>query len=315
VRALVTGARGQDGTLLRALLTARGVEVLGLDRPRPGAKDRAIRDVDVGDPAELARAFEEFAPDQVYHLAACHHSSEWSGSIALEREMIATNFRAAEVLLTMAAERKPACRVLLAGSSQMYTGVPGVATVVSEETPMHPATFYGRTKAWARELLDFYRERHGLFGSTAILFNHESTLRSPEFVTRKITIGAARAARGLRPDLHLRDVGSETDWSSAADVVEGMHLALSADAPADYVLASGVAHSVADVLEIAFRSVGLDWREFATFDPPREGPRATLLGDTARIRSLGWAPSVSFAGLIEDMVRHDLDLLAAGTAS
>jgi GDPmannose 4,6-dehydratase len=313
VRALVTGAGGQDGSLLVRLLVSHDIQVLGVDRSdaadgrHEGAEMRAI---DVTDEGAITRLMADFKPDQVYHLAACHHSSEAAGHVALERQMIETNFRSAEFLIEYIAERLPNTRILLAGSSQMYRALDGECLVVSESTPMNPSTFYGRTKAWARELLAYYRNERGIFGTTAILFNHESPRRSPQFVTRKITMAAARAKRGRPEQLHLRDISAKTDWSSASDVVEGMRLMLGASEPDDYVLASGKARRVQDVLDAAFGFVGLDWRALTTFDPPSAGPQSELVGNSLRIRqSLGWQAAVTFEAMIEEMVASDILLL------
>lgn len=307
MRALITGAAGQDGTLLRRLLARRGVQVLGVLRPGQADADAPS----LTDASAVKKLFDHFAPDIVFHLAAAHHSSEGTTDGALKREMEDTNFRAAELLAETIAERRPQCRLLLAGSSQMYSAPDVGELVVSEDTPMAPSTFYGETKARSREMLGRLRQR-GVFGVTAILFNHESELRPPQFVTRKISMAAARAKRGLTTQLHLRDITSRTDWSSAHDIVEAMWLALNAPEPADYVLASGTAHSIQDVLEVAFGSVGLDWRTFTTFDPPPPVPRGVLVGDASRAKAtLGWTPKVSFEEMIRDMVRADMDALSS----
>lgn len=316
MRALITGPRGQDGTLLRSLLASHGYEVVGVDRPGANADpERAAKTVGVELTDEIAveRLFREIEPDQVYHLAACHHSSEQLGDVRLDREMVQTNFRAAEVLIATIAKVRPSCRIMLAGSSQMYRATEGQLTIVDEETPMRPASFYGYTKAWSRDLLAHYRKYRGVFGSMAILFNHESSLRTPKFLTRKVTMAAARAKYGECDALSILDITRETDWSSASDVVEGMRLALSAREPSDYVLASGVPRRVQDVLEIAFDSVGLRWREFVTVESPAVRPRGTLVGDPTRARTLlHWKPNVEFEQMIRDMVAFDLALVRTG---
>jgi GDPmannose 4,6-dehydratase len=309
VRALVTGAAGQDGTLLRRLLEAEGVEVLGLDARQPDASsDRGpVSVLDITDRNAFARVIASFRPDEIYHLAACHHSSEKEGGRPLDARMIATNFATTEVIVTTVAEQFPTCRILFAGTSQMYT--PGISAPVTEATPMAPATFYGLTKSWSRQLLSFYREQRGLFCSTVILFNHESPLRGPEFLTRKITLAAARASRTGQSDLHLRDVTAQVDWSSARDIVRGMRLALSVSTPRDFVLASGEAHSVRDVLDVAFGYVGLDWREYTRYDPPPAHPSTPLVGDPSRIETeAGWRREKTFQSMIEEMVMEDLSL-------
>jgi GDPmannose 4,6-dehydratase len=261
--------------------------------------------VDITDREAISAVISSYRPDEIYHLAACHHSSERAGGRPLDARMVATNFASTEVILTAVAEQVPSCRVLYAGSSQMYT--PGLSAAVDESTPMVPATFYGLTKSWSRQLLSFYREHRGVFCSTVILFNHESPLRSPEFLTRKITIAAAAASRSGRCDLHLRDVTSRVDWSSARDAVRGMRLALSVPTPRDFVIASGEAHSVEEVLEAAFEFVGLDWRGYTHHDPPPSRPTPPLIGDPSRIvTEAGWRREHTFRSMIEEMVAEDL---------
>jgi GDPmannose 4,6-dehydratase len=276
--------------------------------------------VDDQDPVDLTSRdavdalFTRFQPDEVYHLAASHHSAEQTVDIAFEEQMIATNFRAAETMATVIARKHPQTRLLLAGTSKTYRASPGEELVVDEDTPMNPVNFYGWTKAWSRELLTYFRESRGVFGTTAILFNHESPLRPARFVTRKVTLAAAQAKRGELSRFNMMDVGSRTDWSSASDVVSGMRLAIRAPDPTDYVFASGRAHSVSDLLDVAFSAVGLDWRDFVNSDMTPGASGGTLIGNTARARrQLGWAPRTDFASMIREMVEHDLQ--TGGSAS
>jgi GDPmannose 4,6-dehydratase len=307
VRAIVTGAAGQDGTLLRATLEGRNVEVLCVDRPRQSPSGFA--QISLSDAGEVRRMLREFQPDRIFHLAAAHHSSEQSASVELEQQMIETNFRTAEILLFAIRAVRPTCRLLLAGTSHMYSAPPGEARTIDESTPMSPKSFYGRTKAWSRELLSHFRERWGVYGSTAILFNHESALRPPHFVSRKITMAAANASRGGEATLDLLDLQSRTDWSAASDVVEGMRLALEPASPSDYVLASGNLHSVADLVEVAFHEVGLDWKRYVK-QIGSGGKHGALIGDPSRAEQLlGWTRRTDFETLIRSMVRHDVALL------
>lgn len=313
MRAVITGALGQDGRLLGALLRSRGIDVVGLVRAGCGADESlaAAYGLDISDDRAMWRVLDEIQPDHIYHLAACHHSSERDTDPLLDREMVATNFRSTEAMLSWIAARGTACRLLVAGSSQMYRPVPGQCLAVSEVTPMDPGTFYGFTKAWSRELVAYYRDKRNVFGSTAILFNHESPLRGSQYVTRKISIAAARAKLQLDHELHLIDVTSQVDWTSAKDVVQGMFLALLAVQPDDYVYGSGTAHTVQDVLETAFGHVGLEWRRFTTFGDPPDPSRGILVADADRAaRCLGWRPQVGFAEMIREMVDFDLARLS-----
>jgi GDPmannose 4,6-dehydratase len=306
MRAVVTGWRGQDGSLLCESLRAKGVEVLGIGRPGSPMSNGAAA-FSLTDDTRIAEMIRSFAPDQIYHLAAAHHSSEQPVDIDFEREMVNTNFRAAEALLVGIARHRPSCRLLLAGTSQMFRALDGNVLRVDESTPMNPMSFYGRTKAWSREIAAHFRDRWGVFAMTAILFNHESIVRPERFVTRKITMAAARAHRGERVRLQLLDLEAQTDWSSAADVVEGMQLALAAREPRDYVFASGKARRVSELAESAFASVGLDWRDHVVASDVPAPKRGTLVGVTARAESeLGWSRRVSFEDMIRQMVANDV---------
>lgn len=314
MKIIITGIRGQDGKILRALLAADGHQVLGIDRARPGATAVAgteIAALDLCDEDGVSRLVAEYQPDQIYHLAACHHSSEQRGDPATDREMVRTNFMAVERLLSAIATRRPQCRLLVAGSSQMYSRIADSTTVVDEATAMAPATFYGWTKAWSRNLLAHYRQRWGIFGSMAILFNHESVERPPHFLSRKISQAVARITEGLATDLEIRDVDAEVDWSSARDVVDGIRLILGHENPGDYVLASGRTRRVAELLEIAFGSAGLDWKSHVKVSSGGRADRAgALVGDPRRAeRELGWQRKESFEGLIREMVDNDRRLL------
>jgi GDPmannose 4,6-dehydratase len=304
VRAIVTGSRGQDGTLLCRQLRDEGTEVIEVTRRGVGHEEP----VDLTSREAVDALFTRFRPDEVYHLAASHHSAEQKVDIGLEEEMIATNFRAAETMATVIARKHRKTRLLLAGTSRTYRAAPGEELIVDESTPMNPVNFYGRTKAWSRDLLTYFRETHGIFGVTAILFNHESPLRPARFVTRKVTLAAAQAKRGQLSRLNMMDVGSRTDWSSAPDVVNGMRLAIRATDPADYVFASGCAHSVSELLDVAFSAVGLDWKKFVHSQMAAGASGGTLIGNPARARQhLGWSPRMDFESMIREMVKHDFE--------
>ena len=311
---VITGARGQDGTLLRQLLVSQGHRVLGIVRTRGGSIDSGAAEdiaVDLCDSTALSRVIAEFRPDQWYHLAACHHSSEQSGDPGTDSEMVRTNFLSVEILLSLLLKMRPQCRLLVTGSSQMYSRTPGRRILVDEETTMAPSTFYGQTKTWSRELLHHYRARRGMFASMAILFNHESVLRQPVFLSRKTTQAVARISEGQQTELVIQDADAEVDWSSARDVVNGMRLMLTADQPADFVLASGQARRVADLLEVAFRHAGLEWRTHVRSQSPKTSTTAgVLVGNPQKAeQTLGWQRLDSFEDLIREMVTHDRRLL------
>jgi GDPmannose 4,6-dehydratase len=307
--ALITGVLGQDGSLLAELLLSRGYRVVGIDRPGPVAVEMR----GLVDRIELVALDLETAPvgdlvareqvDEIYHLAACHRSSEpgQADDPAQQQRMVAVNHAAALALAHAALVH--GARIVVAGSSQMYTpALP--ALEITEATPRAPATFYGVTKATTLDALAWLRAHQGLGASTAILFNHESPRRPPAFVSRKITLTAARIAAGKERELVLKDLSSRTDFSSARDIVEGLH-AMALGSPGDHVLASGQLHELAELCDVAFTAVGLDWRAHVrTVTPP--GERPALVGDPAKAaRDLGWAPRRDFATWVTEMVEAD----------
>ncbi|MFZ5494488.1 MAG: GDP-mannose 4,6-dehydratase [Verrucomicrobiota bacterium] len=311
MKAIITGANGQDARLLATHLRREGWTVKGIVRPGSAMSGEAdeVMGLDLLDEEQVRGLVKSFEPDHIYHLAACHHSSEQVGSAAIEHEMVQVNFQAAEVLAATVAALRPACRLLCAGSSQMYTPPRAGYLSVVEDTVERPSTFYGYTKKWSRELLSHYRACRGVFGVTCILFNHESTLRSPRYITRKVSMAAAAVASGLSGDLSINNIGAEVDWSDARDIVAGMFLAMTASTPADYVLASGQTRTVEELLRVAFGHVGRDWRDFVK---ERRGPPAgALVGGIDRATNrLGWSPKISFTDMVKEMVEHDIALTA-----
>lgn len=316
--AIITGIYGQDGSLLAEYLLAREYRVVGLVskvRPSfPGLELAQIIEADISDPLRMQDLFLHVRPDEFYHLAAAHHSSEQKTEADMRAEMLRANFLSTQAILDALLDNSPDCRFLYAGSSQMHTPESDI-TVVDEHTPYRPVSYYGITKVASALLIDLLRRERNLWGVTAILFNHESTRRHTQFLSRKITRFAAGISKrefgenlGNASALRIRDVHARTDWSAATDFVRAFHLALQADAARDYVLASGQVHSVHELLEEAFQTVGLDWRDFVrTEQPVAHGPRACLQGNPQRaMQVLGWKPQKSFSTLIQEMVEHDL---------
>ncbi len=318
---LVTGALGQDGFILCRRLRELGTEVVAV--ARPGGHHFARHDVltsfgcqavelDVCDAIAIADLVAASRPKHVFHLAAAHHSAD-SGSDSPEvwHSMLAVNVVATEVLARMATQISPDCSFIYASSSQIWTARE-LEHRVDETTPVDPATFYGRTKIWATDLLHQYRIRRGLRAMVAVLFNHESPWRSPSFVTRKITMAAARAARGESANLQLLNLGSRVDWQAATDVVEGLLLMAQSDVPEDFVLASGRSHSVREFVDAAYRHVGLDWQ--CLVSAQHDEPSPTLIGISDKAaRRLGWRPRQTFDDLVRSMV--DADVRACETDS
>jgi GDPmannose 4,6-dehydratase len=307
--ALITGVLGQDGSLLAELLLARDYRVVGIDRPHARAAelqplvariDLVELDLETAPVGELVTHYQV---DEVYHLAACHRSSEpdQANDPAQQQRMVAVNHTATLALAHAALARR--ARIVFAASSQMYTpALP--APAITELTPRAPATFYGVTKATTLDALAWLRTHQGLAASTAILFNHESARRPPAFVSRKITQAAARIAAGKQRELELVDAYSRTDFSSARDIVEGLH-AMASGPPGEYVLASGELCELGELCAIAFAAVGLDWREYVRSNKP-PGERPSLVGDPTRAeQQLGWHRRRERAAWVAEMVEAD----------
>lgn len=311
--ALITGVLGQDGSLLAELLLARGYRVTGVARssanqPASGPLSMVrIATADLTDRAAVTALLRDVQPDEVYHLAAFHHSSQDSSVSAATQgkdAMLAVNFLMTKTLAFAISEMAAPCHLVFASSSQVYTAL-RARHAVDESDPRQPATFYGHAKSWSMDLLAFLRSESGLRASSAILFNHESPRRGAQFVTRKITRAAALAKAGTPPGLALQNIGARVDWSSAHDVVAALSMMARSPAAGDYVIASGTLHSIRDLLTVAFGHVGLDWQQFTSYQEDRETP--ALVGTTRAIESeLGWQRSTTFEQVIVEMVEHDL---------
>ncbi len=308
--ALVTGVLGQDGSLLAESLLQKGYRVIGVARPGASHAIEGLELVglDLARPSSQSWAQElvrHFAPDEIYHLAACHRSSEPGHGDDPEQQqrMVEVNTSAA-LALAHAILHRGEGSLVLAGSSQMYTARTP-ATRIDEATPFDPSTFYGVTKVASLEAVRWLRKNQGLRGSTAILFNHESPRRAATFVSRKISSGAARIAAGLAQTLELSDLSSSVDFSAASDVVAGLHTMATARQHDERVFASGELHTIEALCDVAFRCVGLDWREHVT-SSQSAGARPSLVGDPSRAeQELGWKRQKSFASWISEMVEAD----------
>ena len=311
--ALITGALGQDGRLLAAHLLAAGYRVIGLVKsgrtlPADGTLSPMQLDhTSLADAQALRRLLDVVRPNEIYHLAALHHSSQEGGALdraALCQAMLTQNFLATKTLAFAMVDTQVHAHLVFAASSQMYRSRPGDRTI-TESSPRDPAAFYGHTKSWSVDLLSFLRSEHGLRASNAILFNHESPIRGKQFVSRKITSAAADAKLGRPVKLSLQNLAARTDWSSARDVILAMHLMASAETAGDFVVGSGTLHSVQDIVEAAFGAVDLDWRQYVTAH--KSEAAHGLAADPGKLRdALGWRPMVSFEDMIREMVEQDL---------
>lgn len=305
MKALITGIRGQDGSYLAKELQTHGREVFGFTRigVGPVESERCVG-VDYSDDETIREQLSAIQPDEIYHLAA---PSCIRDTIEYEREILAISVGTTLTFLRWIAERSPDTRFFFAGSAEIY-GDP-VASPQSESTPSRPANPYAVAKLAGQELCAAFRRSKGIFASTGILFNHESPLRTRDFVTRRITQSVAAIASGKQKELLLGNLAARRDWSHAADFARAFRLILEATDPEEFVLASGEHHSVETFCEIAFASAGMDGRRYvredpAFFRPDYSHPRC---GDPGKAwTKLGWTPEIGFKALVEEMVRSDL---------
>jgi GDPmannose 4,6-dehydratase len=316
-RALITGITGQDGSYLAELLLDKGYEVFGMIRRLSAPNvwriehllDRVtLRPADLLDQLSLLRLLDEVRPHEVYNLAAMSFvPASW------DQPMLTGEFNSQGVTRMLDAIRRvdSAIRFYQASSSEMFGKVREVPQ--TERTPFHPRSPYGVSKVFAHYITVNYRESYGLFAVSGMLFNHESPRRGLEFVTRKVTDGAARIKLGLAETLSIGNLDAHRDWGFAGDYVQAMWLMLQQEQPDDFVVATGVSHSVQELVEIAFGRVGLDWRRHVRQDPALLRPAEVdhLLGDATKARTeLGWSPAVDFKRLVEMMVDADLERLS-----
>jgi len=319
-RALITGIGGQDGSYLAELLLAEGYEVFGVVRraSRPYPNLESIRErveliqADLLDELALVDGLKTCAPHEVYNLAAPSFvPASW------RQPVVTAEFAAvgATALLEAIRHVDPEIRFYQASSSEIF-GEPREVPQ-NEETPLSPLTPYGIAKAYAHFVTRSYRRRYGLFACSGILYNHESPRRPLDFVPRKIAHAAAAIARGLQDELLLGDLEARRDWGYAADYTRAMWLMLQQPEADDYVVATGISHTVRELAECAFGHVGLDWNEYVQTDESLQRGRAELhdlVGDADKARDrLGWAPSVDFEGLVHLLVDADRERLAGGT--
>ena len=320
-RALITGVTGQDGSYLAELLVSRGYEVWGALRGSPDADHPnldAVREqvelvtCDVVDPSGVEATLRACRPHEIYHLAGISFvPRSWEKPL----QTIAVNAGAVTSLLEAVRTVTPAARVFSAASGEMFGDAP--ESPQHEDTPFRPRTPYAIAKLHAHLTIGAYRRHHALHASSGIAFNHESARRPPEFVTRKVTRTAAAIKLGLEDELVLGDLDAVRDWGYAPDFVEAMWLMLAQEEPDDYVIATGRGHTVRELVEVAFASVGLDSELYLRVDPGLVRPREAVpsIGDPAKARArLGWAPTTPFPRMLAEMVQVDLRALAPAEA-
>ena len=318
-RALITGITGQDGSYLAELLLDKGYEVFGVVRRLSAPNVWRIQHLldkvtllqaDMLDQLSLIKAVDVARPDEFYNLGAMSFvPASW------DQPMLTGEFNAQGVTRALEAIRSvdPKMRCYPASSSERYGRVREVPQ--TEATPFYPRSPYGCTKVYGHYITVNYRESYDLFAVSGILFNHESPRRGIEFVTRKVTDGVARIVLGLSDSLKLGNLDARRDWGFSGDYVNAMWLMLQQAQPDDYVIATGTAHSVRDLVEAAFGHVGLDWNKYVGVDPRFIRPAEVdlLIGDPSKAKKeLGWEPAVDFKQLVAMMVDADLARLKAG---
>jgi GDPmannose 4,6-dehydratase len=314
--ALITGITGQDGSYLAEFLLDKGYRVVGMTRRSSTDALERIAHIgdrielvqgDVLDQASLVAAINMAEPDEVYNLAAMSFvPTSWN------QPVLTGEFTGLGVTRMLEAIRQvdKGIRFYQASSSEMFGKVREVPQ--NESTPFHPRSPYGVAKAYGHFLTVNYRESFGMYAVSGILFNHESPRRGLEFVTRKVTDGVARIANGMATELRMGNLDAERDWGFAGDYVRAMWAMLQRPSPEDYVIATGLGHSVRDLCRIAFEHAGLDYNKHVVVDEALYRPAEVdhLLGNADKARTdLGWQPTVGFDQLVRMMVDADMERL------
>lgn len=315
-KALITGISGQDGSYLAELLLVKGYKVYGLVR-RSGFKNpemiQHIKDRicfiegDLTDQSSIDKAIKKAEPDEIYNLASQSFiPRSWEQSVAT------ADINAVGVvrLLESIRKYKPDARFYQASSSEMFGNA--VESPQNEKTPFNPRNPYGSAKVCAYWMTVNYRNKYNIFACSGILYNHESPRRGLEYVTRKISNGAASIKLGLQKQIMLGNLDAKRDWGFAGDYVKAMWLMLQKDVPDDYVISTGKTHTVRDFVETALSCVGLKWKDYVVTDPALARPAEDimLIGNSSKaMKVLGWKPDVSFKEMVESMVKTDLEIL------
>jgi GDPmannose 4,6-dehydratase len=320
--ALITGITGQDGYYLSRLLLKRGYRVVGLIPPQRQSNLAKLGDlagrvevysVALTDSASLLEAVEQLRPDEIYNLAAPSFVPDsWSDPLGTLDLVTGTATR----LLAAVRQVGLATRFYQASSSEMFGQVD--QSPQDENTPFRPMNPYAAAKVHAHWTMVHHRQRYDLFACSGILYNHESPLRPPNFVTRKVSLAAASIKLGVNDRLNMGNLQAKRDWGYAGDHVEAMWRMLQAETPEDYVIGTGQLHSVEQLVSAAFACVDLDWKEYVNVDPKliRADEHFHLVANPAKAKqNLNWQPQVSFEALIQEMVLKDLERLKSGAVT
>lgn len=316
-RALITGIDGQDGFYLAESLLQHDYTVFGITHSNVTAPSKlhsqlaCVFVADLNQPQRLAEIVRQTRPQELYHLAAHHFSSQHGeNSLGQLAPFVSVNLLAVDAALQVVRDEIPTSRFFYAASAHIF-GTP-LATPQTEETPHRPETLYAISKSAAVHLCRYYREAFGVFAAVGILYNHESPRRRSDFVTTQIARAAANAAMGRPTPLLLRDLDAVVDWGAAQDYVRAMWLTLQQPRADEYIISSGAPHTVREFARVAFDTVGLRAENFVTQDPKSINPprRLLVVGDNSKIRRVcGWEPTISFHELVRGMVAAQLDEL------
>jgi GDPmannose 4,6-dehydratase len=306
-RSLVIGINGQDGRLISESLQRDGYAVSGATRERvQSAGGLEIGQFNLAHANEVERTIHVLQPDEIYYLAAFHHSSEQT--IALEsgevwEKSLATHLTGLVHVLEAVRKHSRHSRLFYAASSHVFGQPP--TELQDEQTPFNPTCIYGITKAAGVQCCRYYRKEHSLFATAGILYNHESHLRAEKFLSQKIVQAAWRIKNGTQSELVLGDLSARVDWGYAVDYVRAMRMILALDTAEDFVIATGELHTVGEFAEIAFGALGLDWKNYVNEKPGLLARRkVNLCGNPTKLKSLtGWKPSVSFEEMIRRLIK------------
>jgi len=315
--ALITGVTGQDGSYLAEFLLAKGYRVVGMvrrsstvtfERIKHIQDDIAVEQGDLHDQSSLVDLLERYQPDEIYNLAAQSFvPTSWNQPV-LTGEVTGLGVTR---MLEAIRQVMPKARFYQASSSEMFGKV--VEVPQRESTPFYPRSPYGVAKVYGHWITVNYRESHNLFAVSGILFNHESPRRGLEFVTRKVTYNVARIKLGMADKLSLGNLEAQRDWGFAGDYVEAMWMMLQRDKPEDFVVGTGVTHSVQKLCELAFGYMDLDYKDHVVIDQSLYRPAEVdhLIADPSKVHAiLGWEPNVDFEGLVKMMVDADIERLS-----
>ena len=297
-QAIIVGSNGQDGRLLTEHLRLKNYGVVGVSRATH----------DISNPLHVEELVREIKPNEIYYLAAHHHSSEVApelGKVLLERSL-SVNALSFGYFLQAVAEQRPQCSVFYASSSHVF---PGNGTGrLNEESEKKPESIYAITKFTGMQICEHYRTEHGLRASVGILFNHESSLRNSSYLSKRIARAAALIAKQGRGILSLGSLEATVDWGAAEDFVDAMHRMLQLDVGDDFIVATGVPHTVAEFAEIAFRCVDLDYRNYVELNPARmtRAPQTRIGNPEKLMRATGWKVTISFEEMVRRLVEYEM---------